>query len=212
MKTVKTTPKIITSSKKIDNQSKELKDLEIKYQELTFKKLSTFQIPAMLQFITAIYKKITEMSKTREGIYDESVKFEIENIYYTIDIDELIFNEYDLENFLEFLATKPDEDTLKYHLNRISISSLPYTCGITEIGNIESLTAKNLSEKFLTIALYVKSFYELSENQSGMVQLTLVNTAHEKLISLIIEYLFPSTILTWTNPRSDNKLTTFIWV
>lgn len=212
MKTAKTTPKLIISSKKIDNQSKELKELEIKYQELTFKKLATFQIPKMLQFITAIYKKITEMSKTRKGIYDEEVKFEIENIYYTIDISDLIFNEYDLENFLGFLAAEPNEDSLKSRFNQISINPLPYTCGITEIGNIESITAKNLSEKFLTIALYVKSFYEVSQNQSGMVQLTLVNTAHEKLISLIIRYLFPSTILTWTNPRSDNNLTTFIWV
>lgn len=209
MKTVKTTPKIITSSRKFDKKSKELKR---DYQELTFKKLLTFEIPKMLQFITAIYKKIAEMSKTREGIYNEEVKFEIENIYYTIDISDLIFNEYDLDNFLEFLTAEPEEDNLKSSFNSISISSLPYTCGITEIGNIESLTAKNLSEKFLTIALYVKSFYELSENQSGMVQLTLINTVHEKLISLIIEYLFPSTILTWTNPRSDNKLTTFIWV
>lgn len=203
-------PTVIKSARKIVPKPavpKTVKDI------VNFNYLKKLSFPEALKFINAIFKAI------QVAIITESIDLEkVNTIYFTVDkrqcqinIYEILFDRDNLEDLAAYLGYEYEDESI--NSNAFSLSTSPHTCGITEIGNLGALKSQDiLTRTFLELAMYIESFYTTTMNKTGMIQITLVNKDHSAFIKLISQYLKPSTVINWDNPRSKNDLTTFIWV
>lgn len=152
-------------------------------------------------------KIIPEIAKKlKTAIQNKNAVIVVDNkVFDLLGYFSKIFNVKYYEDVIESLLDMSDGD---YCTSNFEVNLFPHTCGIVEIGNY---TIKDSMVTFLELLI----FKELGLQEAfGMITTTFVDDIlpMKDVMKYLDSELPPNTKIHFKNPKTGNKLTTYIWI